>query len=110
MQISYARDGGVREIFRFYFSGQLVSKYLYTIPGKITNDQTRKKKLRPPPSDHQLHAGALRWSIPWLQGWQGMPPTVAQLRGAGDPVTFSTFPPGNYVANTHSFLLEKILS
>lgn len=39
-----------------------------------------------------------------------MPPTVALLRGVGGPVTFSTFPPGNYVASTHSFLSAKILS
>ena len=73
------------------------------IPGEAAQDQARRDRTAPP--EQQLPPGALRWPLPWLQGWHQMPP--AALPGCGGWATSATSSPGNYVASTHLFLSVK---
>lgn len=94
---------GLPEKPHFYFSGLLVPCDHLIIPGEAAQDQARRDRTAAP--EQQLPPGALRWPLPWLQGWHQMPP--AALPGCGSWVTSATFSPGNYVASTHLFLSVK---
>lgn len=52
---------------RHCFPGQLSPRDRDIIQVKLCSDKARRAHVRPP-AKHRLHAGALRWPLPWLAG------------------------------------------